>query len=427
MVHGSDWFGGHGVDVISNGFARNECDKGLRVCTYQCVELVERFLQDEHFGPAIPGNANQLYANASSAAYDHHPNGSGYVPVPGDIIVLSGGPWGHVVIVDQVVGSSVYVVEQNASASGRNAISINGSTLGQEYGMSVIGVLHAKANTAGNPPSPSSPGFYSDHIVQWSGDTKSQKTAWLVGPDLHRRWIPDASTYNCLKSRGFLGPDVLRAGMLNQLPDLTGVWAVCDASRIGVNSMLQRGADARSPGGGYHLELQRSDGNLVLYNSAGHACWATNKPGADYLVLQADGNLVAYTAGGTAVWATNTVGSGATSFNVQSDGNLVLYSPSKAVWASNTVGCSSPTPVAHGTVEWTGGIGLNERSGPGPNYALEGNLPDGTVVNIVCQTAGPSETGHWGPDSLWDKLDNSFYVSDAWVYTGSNGQVAPTC
>jgi hypothetical protein len=75
--------------------------------------------------------------------------------VPGDVIVLgAGSQYGHVAVVDQVVGGTVYVVEQNASASGRNGISLSGSTLGTEYGLGVIGVLHARANTAAPPPPP---------------------------------------------------------------------------------------------------------------------------------------------------------------------------------------------------------------------------------------------------------------------------------
>ncbi len=37
------------------------------------------------------------------------------------------------------------------------------------------------------------------------------------------------------------------------------------------------------------------------------------------------------------VWATHTVGQGADSLVMQSDGNLVLYSKAGAIWASNIV------------------------------------------------------------------------------------------
>ena len=72
---------------------------------------------------------------------------------------------------------------------------------------------------------------YLGHIVQWSGDRKSQKTAWLVvndGGKLRREWISDIPTYWCLKDRGAPGPDVLSSAQLNAMPDETNVWAVCD-------------------------------------------------------------------------------------------------------------------------------------------------------------------------------------------------------
>lgn len=68
---------------------------------------------------------------------------------------------------------------------------------------------------------------YAGHIVQWSGDTKAQKTAWYVTADLKRHWIPNAATYWCLKRKGAPGPNVLPASTLNQLPDQTGNWAKC--------------------------------------------------------------------------------------------------------------------------------------------------------------------------------------------------------
>ena len=77
------------------------------------------------------------------------------------------------------------------------------------------------------PPTESTLESYYGHIVVWSGDTKTYKTAWLVGPDGHRRWIPDASTYHCLKAHGAPGPDVLSSQTLDALPDIHGVWAVC--------------------------------------------------------------------------------------------------------------------------------------------------------------------------------------------------------
>lgn len=170
MIPASGWFGGHGVNVMSNGSSGNLSGN------WQCVELVNRFLTSEHFGPAIYGNAKDLYANAPGSSYERHPNGSGYVPVAGDIIVLGGGSYGHVVVVDAVVGSTVYAVEQNSSSTGRTAFTLSGSTLSRAYTMSVIGVIHAKANS--RPPGSGGGGsgsgyHYQPYAADFNGDRRA--------------------------------------------------------------------------------------------------------------------------------------------------------------------------------------------------------------------------------------------------------------
>ena len=82
--------------------------------------------------------------------------------------------------------------------------------------------------------------------------------------------------------------------------------------------------------------------------------------------------------------------------------------------------------MATGTVN-SHGTPLNKRSGPGTNYPVVGSVPDGTTVTIVCQATGTTETGDWGATDLWDCLDDNTYVSDAFVYTGTNDMVAPAC
>ena len=68
---------------------------------------------------------------------------------------------------------------------------------------------------------------YAGDIVQWNGDTKQQKTSWLVTSDLKREWIPTSAIYNCLVTEGATGPVSLSSSILNQLTDQTGVWASC--------------------------------------------------------------------------------------------------------------------------------------------------------------------------------------------------------
>lgn len=153
LIPGAAWLDGHGVNVYSDG-----SDGGTGY--YQCVELVNRLITTLHWSPSIYGNANQLYGNASSAYFVKHPNGSGYEPVPGDIVVWGGGygGYGHVQVVNSNNGGSLTVVEQNASPSGYDVDPISGSgyIAPTSYGYYVEGFLHPKADTIGQaaPPPP---------------------------------------------------------------------------------------------------------------------------------------------------------------------------------------------------------------------------------------------------------------------------------
>jgi uncharacterized protein YraI len=80
-----------------------------------------------------------------------------------------------------------------------------------------------------------------------------------------------------------------------------------------------------------------------------------------------------------------------------------------------------------GTIDVPAGQTLNIRSGPGTAYSLVGSLPNAATVLIMCQTRGSSVIGMWGATTLWDRLSSGGYVSDGFVYTGTNGQVAPNC
>jgi hypothetical protein len=74
----------------------------------------------------------------------------------------------------------------------------------------------------------------------------------------------------------------------------------------------------------------------------------------------------------------------------------------------------------------TSGAPLTIRSGPGTQYAAIGSVADGARVTIKCQEVGRKVTGTFGTTTLWDKIGTG-YVSDAYVYTGKDGRVAPDC
>jgi len=80
---------------------------------------------------------------------------------------------------------------------------------------------------------------------------------------------------------------------------------------------------------------------------------------------------------------------------------------------------------AAGTVD-TNGAQLKVRSHPNTSSAQVDSVSDGEVVEIKCQVHGSSVSGTFGTSTLWDFIGNG-YIADAYVSTGSDGQVAPTC
>ncbi len=86
---------------------------------------------------------------------------------------------------------------------------------------------------------------------------------------------------------------------------------------------------------------------------------------------------------------------------------------------------ATATALAATGVIQTGGPPLTERSGPGTSYPAVGALPDGLGVQIICQITGDVVNGNWGPTNVWDELADYNFVSDGFVYTGTNGPVAP--
>ena len=78
-----------------------------------------------------------------------------------------------------------------------------------------------------------------------------------------------------------------------------------------------------------------------------------------------------------------------------------------------------------GTVN-TSGLPLTVRSAASTNASAVGSVADGAKVNITCQKLGSSVTGTYGTSKLWDFIGDG-YIADAYVSTGSDGQVAPTC
>ena len=97
----------------------------------------------------------------------------------------------------------------------------------------------------------------------------------------------------------------------------------------------------------------------------------------------------------------------------------------KAKYAMSKSGTTNGGAGVGGRVN-TAGAPLNIRSGVTLSSSIVGSVADGAYVTITCQKRGASVKGTYGTTTLWDKI-GSGYVSDAFISTGSDGQVAPTC
>jgi uncharacterized protein YraI len=81
-----------------------------------------------------------------------------------------------------------------------------------------------------------------------------------------------------------------------------------------------------------------------------------------------------------------------------------------------------------GTVHTDSGVALTVRSGPHVSSTAVGSVADGASISIDCQTYGDTVTGKYGTSNIWDHVPaKGGYVTDTYVYTGSDTLVAPLC
>ncbi|WP_447002666.1 peptidoglycan DD-metalloendopeptidase family protein [Saccharothrix isguenensis] len=80
-----------------------------------------------------------------------------------------------------------------------------------------------------------------------------------------------------------------------------------------------------------------------------------------------------------------------------------------------------------GLIDANGGGSVNKRTGPGTGYALAGSVGDGATVTVSCSANGTSHSGRYGATSLWNRLTDGTWVTDAFMWTGVNGPINGWC
>ena len=109
------------------------------------------------------------------------------------------------------------------------------------------------------------------------------------------------------------------------------------------------------------------------------------------------------------------------------DGRAALYFGTRNYTSQNTCGSAGGGTTGHVGRVNTAGAPLTVRTGASTSTAAVGSVSDGATVRISCQKRGQAVTGTYGTSTLWDKIGDGRYIADAYVSTGSDGQIAPTC
>jgi len=146
-------------------------------------------------GGYFPGvhPASDIWSQAQNLGMEPHANGTGYIPVPGDMIIHAGTP-GHVSIVDVVGAGFVQVREQNAASTGTAQYQLSGSTLSRSGYSTILGVVHNPADhlggQSGNVSSPSVVNLADGPHIYFRGtDGLLKQTHWIS-----TGWVTDTPT-----------------------------------------------------------------------------------------------------------------------------------------------------------------------------------------------------------------------------------------
>jgi hypothetical protein len=196
--------------------------------------------------------------------------------------------------------------------------------------------------------------------------------------------------------------------------------APTQAGRLLPSHGLMAGRSIKSADGRFSFNLQ-GDGNLVLYGPGNQPLWASNTNGHTNVwdvVMQGDGNLVVYDAHNHPIWASNTNGKPGATLTVQNDGNVVVYDTGNhSLWATNTVvPAEPPAPTQAGRLLPGHGLmaGKSIKSADGRfSFNLQG---DGNLVlyGLCNQPLWASNTN--GHTNIWDVImqgDGNLVVYDA--------------
>ncbi|ABF11417.1 pre-peptidase C-terminal domain-containing protein [Cupriavidus metallidurans] len=210
--------------------------------------------------------------------------------------------------------------------------------------------------------------FGGEYMVFGSDGTLSLRTGsrinWLLPSQLAVLTSAQVSVLSAAQIQGLdtavnnLSSDALNfisslgSTVVKRWGGVTGV-ALTEVKKIAAGGKLNSGVTLTA--GSVSLVMQ-GDGNLVIYDTAHKAVWASNTNSVDnqgaHLNMQAtDGNLVMYTPAGKAIWASNTNDNRGEFMVFGSDACMSLQTGSRVSWFTaaqvQSLTQAGKMPVAH--------------------------------------------------------------------------------
>jgi archaellum component FlaF (FlaF/FlaG flagellin family) len=217
-------------------------------------------------------------------------------------------------------------------------------------------------------------------------------------------------------STTYARPDALWIARWDGSSALTGWAGIPDAQWSGMQRGKQYRGDHNETYGGVTINIDSDRFNAPVATvgyahkiTSGSTLSGRSAPKTSAAVV------TSYASGATVIVVCQTPGStvGSTAvWDKLSDGN---YVSDAYVDTSSTTGYTAPIPRCSYPYQVTTTT-LNKRTGPGSSYPIAGTLSSGALAWIYCQRAGSTV----GSTSVWDRLLDRSYVTDAYVATPSS-------
>jgi hypothetical protein len=208
-----------GVTAYSNGGDVNYAERGTYGLMYQCVEYANRYAAQVHGTSNMSGtgHAKNYAGNRSGYGFTWVPNTPGPVlPESGDLLVFTGGSFGHIAVATSGGPSGVGMIQQN-TASATATLGVSGSegsyVVNNWGGLTLAGWQHrGEVDWSGG-------GASHDGGQDAARGTDTAQTGGGATGTSSASTLGDGNRYGELATlNGLSNPSALRVGQIIRLP-----------------------------------------------------------------------------------------------------------------------------------------------------------------------------------------------------------------